>query len=217
MNQHFTVLVSLSLLLAGCGGPSQTLRQLGHPAFEEVVGKDTLYSRADPEQRMGMDAYTGDVDSDGDHSFIISFWPAGTEEKIGLEVRARGKGQLNLESLAAAVFPITRQQAQRFEAIGELPDPSATPIAFSGASEQDESGNTVLYLFFLRSAIPAGTEWLAIPTLARFADGWIHVRYYETAIPEAMKLRVLPPETVPAKPAEEEPTQTPGATKPSSG
>jgi hypothetical protein len=81
----------------------------------------------------------------------------------------------------------------------------------------DENGNTVLYLFFLRGDIPAGTEWLAIPTLARFADGWVHVRHYETAIPEPMKLQVLPPDAVPAKPSEDEPTPGAAATPPSSG
>lgn len=182
------LLVTLALLLlSGCSSQTYSIRQLGHPAFEPVVGKETAFERADPKQRQGLDAFTRDVEDDGDHSFLISFWPAGTEGKIGLEVRARAKGKLPLERLAAAVFAVSRQDSSTFSVTGELPDPNAS-IAFSAKSKVDEDGNTILTLIFDRKAIPEEAEWLAIPTLTQFADGWIHIKYYETTIPEVTKL-----------------------------
>jgi hypothetical protein len=194
--KHILVL-SLLLLSVGCNTPSLTIRDLGHPAFEEVVGAETLFARPALDQRLGLDAFTSDVDEGANHKFVVSFWPTANKDKIGLQVRAAGVGHLELAKLAVAAFPVTRQQALRFEAIGELPDP-LHPIAVSTKTERDENGGATLYLFFERSAIPAGTEWLAIPTLAQFKDGWIHIRFYETAIPTPM---TLPPGTAGEAPA----------------
>jgi hypothetical protein len=209
-------------LLLGCTGPSQTIRQLGHPTFEVVVGKGTLYTRPDPEQRQGMDAYTSESKGNADHTFMISFWPTGNEDTISLEIRARANGKLQLESLAAAAFPLTRQQAQRFKVMGELPQTDqrgapAAPIALETRSEFTESGTTILYLTVPRSASPAGTEWLAVPTLAKFKDEWISVRFYETAVPQHMKLQVLPPGAVPVKKGESSDDPDAKATPPSNG
>ena len=182
------LLASLVLLLvSGCSSQTYSIRELGHPAFEPVVGKETAFQRADEKQRQGLDAFTSDVESDGDHSFLVSFWPAGTEERVGLEIRARAKGKLSLEKLAAAVFAVSRQESSAFSVTGALPD-SAAPIAFTGESEEDDDGNIVLTLIFERNAIPEDAEWLAIPTLAQFKDGWIHIKYYETTIPDVTKL-----------------------------
>ncbi len=179
--------VSLGLLLlSGCSSQSYSIRELGHPAFEEVVGKETEFERADPSQRMGMDAYTSDVEDDADHSFGVSFWPAGTKDKIGLEVRARSKSSLGLDRLAVAVFAVSQSEASRFDVTGQLPD-AASPIAYSSKSEVDEDDNVILTLVFKRDAVPAGTEKLAIPTLAQFEDGWIHIKYYSTVVPNVIR------------------------------
>ena len=177
---------SLMLLASGCSSQTYSISELGHPAFGELVGNETEFERPDPKQRMGLDAYTSDMESDGDHPFGISFWPAGTQDKIGLEVRARAKSNLVLDHLAAAVFPVTQSEASRFEISGQLPD-NSTPIAYSSKSEVDAEDNVILTLIFERAAVPEGTEKLAIPTLARFEDGWIHIKYYSTVVPNVIK------------------------------
>lgn len=201
MKRPATILIFSALALAaGCNTPSMTIRELGHPAFESVVGKETLFARPNPNQRTGLDAFTQDVEDDANHRFEISFWPTANEKKIVLEVRAAARGRLQLSTLASAAFAVTRRQALRFEAIGELPDP-AHPIAISTKTEFNEKGGATLYLFFDRAAIPEGTEWLAIPTLARFKDGWISILFYETAIPTPMKLPPPPSEGAEAEKA----------------
>ena len=138
MNSRLVFLLApLILLVSGCSSQTYSIRELGHPAFESVVGKETAFERADEEQRKGLDAFTSDVQASGDHSFIVSFWPAGSEDKIGLEIRARAKGKLSLERLAAAVFAVSRKESSTFSLTGALPAPRA-PIAFSGESEEDE-------------------------------------------------------------------------------
>jgi hypothetical protein len=175
------------LLVAGCSGPSYTIAQLGHQVFEPAVGKDTLFERADPNQRGNLDAFPEEASDDADHRFLVSFLPAGSEERVGVEVRAHVKGKLGFRLLASAAYPLSRQEAARFSATGELPK-GAEPLGVETESEEDEVGWRVLHLIFDRKKIPAGAEMLAVPTLAQFKDGWISVRFYTTRVPEPLKM-----------------------------
>ncbi len=178
-----SLLACLALLLvSGCSSQTYSIRELGHPAFESIVGRETAFERADPKQRQGLDAFTGDVQDEGDHRLTVRFSPVGSEDKIGLEIRARAKGKLPLQRLAAAVFAVSRQESSTFAVTGVLPDSSA-PIAFSGEYEQDEDGWINLILIFERKAIPEDAEWLAISTLSQFADDWIRINFLGTMIP----------------------------------
>ena len=174
------ILLLVVPLLAGCRGESFTIRQLGHPAFDEVVGAETRYWQVDPKQERGMDVYPEGIDEDANHGFLVRFWPLGTLDQVILKVTARPKGRLALKRLAMAAFPVTRQEAQTFERFGTLPA-ADQPLKVS-TEVTEEDGWLVQFLTLDRSEIPAKTVKLAIPTLAEFADGWIYVRYYHTSL-----------------------------------
>ncbi len=173
--------------LAGCRGPTATIGEHGFPVFAEVVGADAQLERPDPKQTQGLDAFGERVDKSADHRFAVRFWPLSSEEKVAVEVKARADGNLQIGELAMAAYPVTRTEAERFRMRGVLPDPAAEPIAFARGGEQDGEGSISLILIFPRDAIPEGTERLALPTLARFDDGWVHVRFYQTAVPEPLR------------------------------
>lgn len=177
----------LGLLLAGCGGPQLTIRELSYPVFEQVVGAETRYERADPAQVQGLDAFPDQAEGDGDHRMHVNYWPGGDEERVVVVVTAKAKGSLPLGRLAGAVYPVSHAEAQTFARTGALPDPGAKPLCFSGQSELDEAGQRELRLELTRADVPPGTPFLAVPVLAEFKDGWIHVAFYRTMVPQPMK------------------------------
>ena len=78
---------------------------------------------------QGLDAFTEGMDSSADHRFAILFYPMGNEEAVAIEVRAGPRGKTRLTALAAAAFPVSRQEAQTFGFRGALPagHPRTTP------------------------------------------------------------------------------------------
>lgn len=174
----------LALALCGCAGPTYTISELGQPAFEPLLGATRL-ERVEGEQTKGFDVFDPNrVEDDGNHRLGMRFWPLGDAEEVAIEVRGYALGGLYLSDLAAAVYPATRSESLEFEASGRLP--AASSILYSADSEV-EQGNRVLLLRFPRSALPPGCEALVVPVLARFEDGWVHVQYYKTAIPEPLR------------------------------
>ncbi|MBL4847715.1 MAG: hypothetical protein JKY65_19530 [Planctomycetes bacterium] len=168
----------------GCTGPTATIRELGQPAFEPLLG-DLRLARVDEEQTGGFDAFDPDTaQPSSDHRIALRFWPLADDETIAIEVRARGIGELPLRDIAAAVYPATRLQCAAYQATGQLPTPE--PIFYSGDSKSDLGGR-VLTMTFPRSDLPPGTVSLAVPVLLRFEDGWIRVQYYKTTVPEPLR------------------------------
>jgi hypothetical protein len=194
MRRYSAPFAALVMLASGCSSPTLTMTDLGQPVFTDVVGADARYERVDPKQTGGLDAYPATADADADHRMSLTFWPGSTPEKVGIEVKAKARGKLPLKRIAAAVYPVSHGEAQRFARKGTLPDPTATPLGFSAESEPDETGWRVLAVVFPRESIPPGTAFLAVPVLSEFKDGWVHLSYYKTMIPEPMKF--LSPEEV---------------------
>ena len=54
------LLAGLLLTAAGCAGPTATIRELGHPVFEPVVGASSRFARAEKQRLGGLDAYQPD-------------------------------------------------------------------------------------------------------------------------------------------------------------
>ena len=182
-----TLLAAVLIALAGCGGPSWTIRELGHPVFEPILGAQVRFERQDPDQIKQLDAYPDSVDFDADHRFGLAFKPTGDEAGLTFEVRAVPKGALRITDVAVAVFAATPQEAQNFEAFGELSSPES-PLALETRVVEGEDGLRILALALPREALPAGTAWLAVPTLVRFADGWITIRFFKTVVPDVPRL-----------------------------
>lgn len=191
MSPRVLLLVPLLLPLAACA-ETHTIRQLGHPEFEGVVGAETRFERVGVRQVGQLDAFPETADDDGDHRFMHTIWPSGTEEAVFLDVRAgqRPPTGLPLDSLSVAVYALDAQQAQAFAVDGKLPNAEEPITAVTTGEKQDGVLGVLLQL--PRSAIPAGTEKLAFPILVQFEDGWIHLLYYQTGIPAA--IRELDPE-----------------------
>lgn len=208
MNRLIPVACLLAIAAAGCSGPTHTIRELGHPAFEEVVGASTRYERPAPKERNGLNAFTEGVDDDAKHLLEMRFLPVATKEKIGLEIKARPMAGLRLRTMAAAVFAVSRQEGQAFVARGALPAPEQ-PILVQTKFKQDKQGWMVVQLIFKRSAVPPGKE-LAVPALVQFTDGWIYVRFYRTGVPAPMKFRpIVPGKKKPGKGSVKKPGQAP--------
>lgn len=193
------ILLASLALLAGCSGPSYTIAELGHGEFEAIVGKETRYYRIDDQQIKAIDAYTDEVDKEADHRFQVTFWPTGDENYvlIGIEVHPRGK--LEITDLAAVVYAVDPQAAANFEVKGNLP-PEAKPIA-SSADPITGEGGMAIKILLPRKDIPEGMSWLAVPTLTKFKDGWIHLRFYKTAVPARISEMQQQVEGGPPKPA----------------
>lgn len=178
------LLVCLLPLCAGCAGPTFTIRELGQPAFEPLLGSERLEG-LEEEQTKGFDAFDpARVEDEGDHRLALRFWPLGDATLIAIEVRARGLGRLRLSDLAAAIYPATLAEASAFEAQGTLP--AGEPLVYSQESERDGESR-VLVLRLPRDQVPPGCEAFAVPVLSRFEDGWVHVQFYRTAIPEPLR------------------------------
>lgn len=191
MSPRVLLLVPLLLPLAACA-ETHTIRQLGHPEFEGVVGAETRFERVGVRQVGQLDAFPETADDEGDHRFMHTIWPSGTEEAVYLDVRAgqRPPTGLPLDSLSVAVYALDAQQAQAFALDGKLPNAEEPITAVTTDEKQD--GVLGVLLKLPRAAIPAGTEKLAFPILVQFEDGWIHLLYYQTGIPAA--IRELDPE-----------------------
>lgn len=186
MSLRLLVLALLLLPLAACA-ETHTIRQLGHPEFEGVVGAETRFQRVDARQVGQLDAFPETADEEGDHRFLHTIWPSGTEEAVYLDVRAgpRPPTGLPLDSLSVGVYALTADQAQKFALDGTLPDPERPITAVTTKDKQD--GVLGLLVKLPRSAIPEGTQKLAFPILVQFEDGWIHLLYYQTGIPAAVR------------------------------
>lgn len=193
------LLSSLALSLAGCA-ETATIRQLGHPEFEQVVGKDTRFERVGARQIQNLDAFPERADEGANHRFVHSIDPRGTDEAVYLDVRAgphpdRG---VPLESLSVGVYAVSAQEAMAFANDGRLPAPEQ-PLTLVTTKEKVD-GIVALIVKLPRSALPASAERLACPILVQFEDGWIHLYYYQTIVP-------APPS--PIDPADLEPRPAP--------
>lgn len=180
-------LAPLLLSLSACAAETYTIRELGHPQFEQVVGADTRFERVPEPQRGQLDAFPERADREGDHRFLHAIVPIGTEEDVYLEVRAarRPPTGLPLQSLTVAVYALDGRQAEAFGATGALPA-AEEPITVVTTREKDD-GILALLVRLPRAAIPEGTERLAFPILVQFEDGWIHLLFYRTGVPAAVR------------------------------
>ncbi|MGE0712414.1 MAG: hypothetical protein AB7N76_32865 [Planctomycetota bacterium] len=198
-----------ALLLCGCGGPTRTVRELGHPEFERYVGAQTAFRRPDERQIKGLDAYPPDtVDGDADHGFFITIWPTGDAEQVWIGIEVQPRGELPLKQLVAAVFPATAQEAASFEVDGRLPQ-GAEPLLVADEPIRGGRGMAVKMLFD-RAKLPAGKDHLAIPTLTQFEDGWINIRFYKTkvpATPQELGVQTKPPARAGTGPAKDGPAK----------
>ncbi|MCO5166814.1 MAG: hypothetical protein M9894_10670 [Planctomycetes bacterium] len=179
-------LAPLLLSLSACAAETYTIRELGHPQFEQVVGAEARFQRVPEPQRGQLDAFPERADLEGDHRFLHTIIPMGTEEDVYLDVRAarRPPTGLPLESLTVAVYALDARQAEAFGVAGQLPAPEQ-PITVVTTREKEE-GVLALLVRLPRSAIPEGTERLAFPILVQFEDGWIHLLFYRTGVPAAV-------------------------------
>jgi hypothetical protein len=181
------VAAALALLsLIGCAETS-TIRQLGHPEFEQVVGKDTQFERVGAKQVQNLDAFPARADEGANHRFVHSIDPRGTDEVVILDVRAgphpdRG---VPLASLSVGVYPVKAQEAMAFAHDGRLPAPEQ-PLTVVTTKEKID-GILALIVKLPRTALPADAERIACPILVEFEDGWIHLYYYQTVVPAPPK------------------------------
>lgn len=207
------VLLCLALPLGACA-QTGTIRELGHPAFESVVGADTQFELMEPSQRGELVAFTDDVRMDADHRWIFGAIPTGTTDDVLLQVRAasRPPSGLPLTKLAVAVFPLTFAQANEFSRTGKLPAPES-PLAFESTGELQTLPNDqqvmILEVKIPRASLPPETERLAATILAQLEDGWIHARFYQTGIPVPQDQPAEEPLEVTPPPSDEAPP-TPG-------
>ena len=184
MSRGRLLLLLGAFVLAGCAGPTATIRELGQPAFEPLLGQIRLERVSEP-QTGGFDVFDPDTAQKGsDHRIGLRFWPLADSETIAIEIRSRSLGKLRLRDLAAAVYPATRSQCQDYQATGNLP--ALEPVLYTSDSKDDRGGR-ILTMTFPRSSLPKGTTNLAVPVLLRFEDGWVRVQYYSTAVPEPLR------------------------------
>jgi hypothetical protein len=214
------VLVCLALPLGACA-QTATIRELGHPAFEPVVGAETRFELLDGAQKGELLAYPDTVRMEEDHRWIFGAIPTGTADHVLLEIRAaaRPPSGLPLAKLAAAIYPLTLAQAAEFSRTGALPAPES-PVAFEWTSEHETLPNDqrvmILNLRVPRAALPPDADRLAATILAQLEDGWVHVRFYQTGVPVP---QTDPTEQAPATepPADQAPAAEPPAGEPPAG
>lgn len=187
----------LLLPLAACA-ETHTIRQLGHPEFEAYVGADTRLEKVDEPSPRSLDAFPATASDSVDHGFRMRVVPWGTEDEVYLYVQAVPKERrLKLRRLAVAAYGLSEEQARAFERTGALPDPTAAFAHYESQEPPDEAGALELGFKYPRSAIPPGTERLAMPILTQFEDGWINIYFHQTIIPSA-----TPPPGEPGPPGE---------------
>jgi hypothetical protein len=177
------LLLPFALSLTACAETS-SIRQMGHPEFEQVVGAETEFQRADEQQQGQVDAFPDGADAEGDHRFLASIIPIGVEEVVVLDVRAaeRPPTGLPLKSLTVGAYALNAEQAGQYAVDGSLPSPE-TPLIVLTTTEKGEEGVLMLTVQLPRDAIPEGTEKLAFPICVQFQDGWINLVFYQTGIP----------------------------------
>jgi hypothetical protein len=172
----------LTAPLVACA-ETRTIRGHGFPAFEEVAGPATPYRRADDREVEGRNLVSEGA-ADGPHKIFMTITPFGTDADVLLEVRAKAQdvSASKVELVAVAAHPLAFAQIGPYRRDGVLPS-AAAPLAVQSTTTQNEEGVVKLIFKMPRSAIPPGTERLAMPILVRYADGWVYVRFYETGIP----------------------------------
>lgn len=184
MNRAAALAVCLPLLSLGACAETATIRQLGQPAFEQVVGAETRFERVGARQVQNLDAFPDRADEGANHRFVHSIDPRGAEDAVYLDVRAGPHPEegVPLDSLSVAVYAVTAQEAMAFAKDGALPAPERALLVVTTKEKLD--ANILAAIVKLpRDGIPAGTERLACPILVQFADGWIHLYYYQTVVP----------------------------------
>jgi hypothetical protein len=186
------------LLLAGCGGPTFTIRELGQPAFERYVGAETRFERVDERELQGLNAFPDTSDSGADHRFGITFLPTGDAERVWLGIEVQPRGKLGIKQLVAAVYLVDATVAANFPTRGKLP-PDAVPLMV--ADKVIRGGKAMaLKIMIPRKDLAGDKRYLAIPALTQFEDGWIYVRFLKTSIPTAaVDLRPPPAKKKPGK------------------
>lgn len=171
----------LALVAAGCAGETWTIRELGHPVFEPVVGPDAELVRAEPSPPGELDAHPPGVDRAG-HVSRVRGIPGGDGDTVWIAFRAEARGGVPVGSLAVAAFAVDFAQAQRFQLSGRLPD-AEPALAFAHVDEVGPDGVLRLLLRVPRAAIPPGRGYLALPCLVRFRDGWVQLTFQQTPVP----------------------------------
>jgi hypothetical protein len=185
-------LLAAALVMAGAGcAETHTIRELGHPEFEKVVGAETRFERVDQgEKRDNLVLVPEGADTEGDHHLLLMFVPDGSETDVGIDVRiAPRPGAKPLASLAVGVYPVSAQEAATFvsSGTGKLPAPENPMTANLVTEKMKESGAIAMRIVIPRDKLPPGAQKLACPVMARFEDGLVHLLFRETTIPEAVK------------------------------
>jgi hypothetical protein len=195
VSRRAPLLLLAGLVGAGCAAPpSATIRELGQPAFEEVVGAGTRFVRTRASKGgpsgNGFDAWAAEGSPGDEHRAFLSVVPTGLPETVLLAVGVAGHpGAPPLQRLAIACFPVGEAEAWEFFRSGRLPRPDEPPLGgLARADAPDPDGVLRLLVRLPRAAIPAGTERLAFPILFQFADGWLHVTWYQTIVPAPVVL-----------------------------
>jgi hypothetical protein len=162
-----------------------SIRDLGHPQFEEVLGTEAKYQRADLRQEGSVDALpTTAKDSQG-HRFRKFTQPTATPDKVEVDVRIMRHPQNSVppDLLAVAAYPLPEADVELFTRSGSLASPDQ-PLALVVQREVTAPEGVLRAVLSLeRSKLPAGCKHLAVTYLVRFEDGWIHVEFLEVPIP----------------------------------
>lgn len=160
-----------------------TIRELGRPEFEDLVGKDTKFQRADLGQEGGLDAIPSTAKDEADHRFhgpVVKI--EGTADAVKIDIRVKPRAT-KLVLLAPAAFPLAKEAFEGFAAKGTLAP--STPLARVVERAVHEEGVLHAVLEVKRADIPAGIEMLAVPSLLQFEDGWVHIDFLVIKIPPA--------------------------------
>lgn len=202
-------LLASLLAVVGCAAPeSFTIRELGQPAFEPLLGPQTRFVRATPQggpQGQGLDAWLAEGDHANEHRAFLSVVPTGLPETVLLAVGVAGNPAAPpLARLAVACYPLREAEAWEFLRTGRLPDPDAATLTLARVDAPDPDGVLRLLLKLPRAQVPPGTERLGFPILFQFQDGWIHLAWYQSIVPEPVELPPPDAPDAPEAPAEPE-------------
>lgn len=177
-------LILVLLPLAGCAH-TETIAQLGFPVFEPVVGKHTQYESMPSEQ--GVDARPAEGEVGARH--LAHFWPvpAGDKDTVFVAVGVEpGPETTALKQLAVAAYPLEQTAVQVFSQAGHLP--AQSPLLGFAQADVDADGAARLLLKVPRDELPKDTQYLAIPILAVYEDGWIQMRFFRSQVPDPYEL-----------------------------
>ena len=194
--------LALPLLAACTAPPSATIRELGQPGFEEVLGPAARFVRAESTSRSGLDAWPAGGDAGGEHRALLHVVPSGLEDQVLLAVGvAAWDGAPALRRLAVTCYPVGEVEGWDFFRTGRLPRPDEPPLLLARAERPDPDGVLRLLVRLPRDQVPAGTARLAFPILFEFVDGWIHLAWYHTIVPQPVAVSEGEP-ALPGAPAE---------------